>query len=63
MPIALAQIVIQLLPSITTGVEQLIAYIHQVRTVTQQTGEWTPDLEAKFRASLIACGKDPAYQP
>jgi len=65
MPIALAitQILIPLLPTITTGVGSLINFIGAVRNAAMQTGEWTPEIEAAYRKSLWDTTKDPAYQP
>lgn len=62
-PVALAQVIIALLPTVTSGVEHLIAFVESVRTVAKTTGEWTDDMQAKYRQSLVACGKDPAWQP
>jgi len=61
--LALAQIAIQLLPTVTTGVEELIAFINTIRSAAQQSGEWTPAHEDAYRASLFATTKDPAYAP
>jgi hypothetical protein len=61
--LALLPVVLQYLPQVTTGVEQLIAWIGGVRTAAQQSGEWTPALEAQYRASLFATTSDPAYKP
>lgn len=61
--LALAQIAIQLLPTVTTGVSELITFINRVRTATQQTGEWPASTEAAYRASIFATTKDPAYAP
>jgi hypothetical protein len=52
-----------MLPTITTGVEHLIAFITSVRTAAKQTGEWTDAVEASFRGALLVLGKDPAYLP
>ena len=59
--VAIAQAVSALLPIVNTGVEHLIAWITTVRAAARQTGEWTPEADAAFRASLLATGKDPAY--
>lgn len=61
--IALVQVLIPMLPTITTGVESLISFIMSVRTACKQTGEWTDDIETKFRGALLVLGKDPAYLP
>lgn len=61
--IALATKAIELLPTLTVGVNELIAYINAIRTTFQQTGEWDEDAEQAFRQSLLDAGKDPAFQP
>lgn len=61
--IALAQIAIQLAPIVETGAAQLWGFINSVRAAAAQTGEWTPEIEAAYRASLQATHRDPAYQP
>ncbi len=61
--LALAQVLIPLLPTIETGVEQAISFIESVRTAAKQSGEWTQAMDYSFRSSLIALGKDPAYLP
>ena len=61
--LALAQVLIPMLPTITTGVEHVISFIGSVRTAAKQTGEWTDDMETKFRGSLLVLGRDPAYLP
>ena len=67
MPLAfalpLAQILIPMLPTIGTGVENIISFIGSVRTAAKQTGEWTDAMEANFRGALLVMGRDPAYQP
>ncbi len=63
MPFALIAQIIAALPTITTGVSHLIAWLSEVRNATKQTGEWTPELEAKFMDALIDRATSPAYQP
>lgn len=60
--IAIATIAIQLLPTVETGVTELIAFINSVRFAAQQANSWTPALESAYRASLFATTSDPAYQ-
>lgn len=64
MPAALtaAQIAIALLPTIETGVAELVAFINKIRGNLQQTGEWPDATDAAYRAALLAKGIDPAYQ-
>lgn len=52
-----------LLPSLTTGVGQLIGFIGSIRAAAQQSGEWTPELEKAFVDALIARNTDPAWRP
>ena len=51
--IALAQILIPMLPTITTEIEHLISFISSVRTAAKQTGEWTDAIETSFRGALL----------
>lgn len=60
---AIIQLALQLLPLITTGVPEFIAWINSLKTAAQQADEWTPELEAAYRAALFAKSNDPAYQP
>lgn len=60
---ALIQVFIALLPLVQTGVMELIAFINTLRAAAQQTGEWTPEQEAAYRAALFAKTNDPAYKP
>jgi hypothetical protein len=59
--LALAQIIIPLLPSIEGDISHLIAWISGVRTAAKQTGAWTAELDMKFRTCLLASGQDPNY--
>lgn len=61
--LALIPVILQYLPQVTVGVENLIAWIRSIRSAAQQSGEWTDALEAQFRKSLLDSGIDPAYQP
>ena len=61
--LALLPVILQYLPTITTGAEHLWAWVQGVRTAAQQSSEWTADHEAQFRAALAASGQDPEYQP
>jgi hypothetical protein len=60
--IALLPGIIALIPTITTGIASLIAFISSIRTAAQQTGEWTPALESLFLDSLIAKGSTDAWK-
>lgn len=61
--VSLVPIVLQLLPTLTTGVQETITWINNIRTSLKQTGEWTDAMETAYQASLLATTKDPAYQP
>lgn len=61
--LALVQVILPLIPSITTGLAELWQFINTVRAAAQQTAEWTPEMEAAYQASLKATATDPAYQP
>lgn len=55
--------ILQALPQITNGFAHLWAFVTETRITAQQNGAWTPDLEAKFLASLEARKKLAAYTP
>jgi hypothetical protein len=61
--VILAQLAIQLLPTVSTGVTALIAFIESVRTAAQQSNEWDAATEAAFRAAAFAKTNNPAYKP
>ena len=61
--LALAPLVIEALPTIETGVEHLVTWINSIRQSAQQSGEWTPKLEAQYQAKLDADQKEDAWQP
>lgn len=55
-----------LYPLIKTGigdVVSLISYARSVRAAAQQTGEWTPAMEAQFLAEEIGHAGERPYQP
>jgi len=52
--LALLPQLIALIPTISTGVGNLIAFIASVRTAAQQSAEWTPSLETAFISAVIA---------
>jgi len=60
--LALLPGILSLLPTIVTGAEKIIALIGSIRAASQQSGEWTPELEAAFLNALLATKTDPAYQ-
>lgn len=60
---AILQLLLLLLPSVETGVTELIAWINSIRNSLKQSGEWTDAQEAAYRAALFAKTQDPAYAP
>lgn len=60
--LALATIIMQLLPILQTGTVQLIAFVQAVRTAAQQSNEWTDEQEMLFRANCMA-KPDDAHTP
>ena len=60
--LALLPGLISLIPTISTGIQHLIAFIATIRTAAQQSGEWTPALEAQFVDALIAKGSTDAWK-
>lgn len=61
--LAIAQIVMLLLPKITVGVEAIIGWLRSVRTAAKQAGVWTAEMDASYRAALLASGLNPINQP
>jgi len=59
----LIQLALALLPTVTTGIKEFIAWIDSLKGAAQQSGEWTADQEAAYRAALFAKTNDPAYAP
>lgn len=60
--LALLPQIIALIPTITSGVSDLISFIASVRLAAQQSQSWTPELETAFLNSLIEKGKSKAWQ-
>lgn len=50
---ALIQLGLLLLPKVEVGVQQFVAWINSLRTAAKQSGEWTDDMEAIWRAGLL----------
>lgn len=61
--LALLPLVLQYLPTVEVGVEQLIAWVSGVRAAAQQSNVWTADQETAYMAALQATKNDPAWQP
>jgi hypothetical protein len=59
----LLQLALALLPTVTHGITEFIAWINSLKSTVQQAGEWTDAQEADFRAALFAKTNDPAYKP
>lgn len=60
--LALLPGLINLIPTVTTGLSSLIAFIGAIRSAAQQSGEWTPELEKAFLDALIAKGSTNAWK-
>ena len=60
--LALLPGLIALIPTITTGISSLIAFIAAIRSAAQQSGEWTPELERLFVDNLIAKASTDAWK-
>ena len=54
---------IQLLPLVTTGGEEFIAWIDSLKSAAQQAGEWTDAQDLAYRIALFAKTGDPKYKP
>lgn len=63
MSAAILQLALAILPLVQTGVPELIAWITSMRDAAKQSGEWTDEKEAAYRAALFAKTNDPAYKP
>ena len=60
--LALLPQLIALIPLISTGVGELIAFISKIRSAAQQTSQWTPELEAAFINAVLAKGSTDAWK-
>lgn len=60
---ALVLPILAALPQVMTGAQHLIAFLREARAAGQQTGEWTPEMDAQFEAELARRAHDPAWQP
>lgn len=56
-------VVLQYIPLVETGVENLISWVDGVRAAAQQANVWTDLQEQQYLASLRAWKDDPAWQP
>ena len=56
-------VLIQILPFVETGVTEFIAWIESLITAAKQSGEWTPEQDAAWRAACFAKTSDPKYAP
>jgi hypothetical protein len=54
--------IIALIPTVTTGVREIVSFVEGVRAAAQQSSEWTPELEKAFVESLIARAKSDAWK-
>jgi hypothetical protein len=55
-------VLIAALPMIQTGVTEFIAWLNTLVAAAKQSGEWTPEEDAAYRAALFAKTNDPAYK-
>lgn len=61
--LALINPILAALPMVTVGVGHLIAWIQEMRTVAQRTGEWTQAQNQAFEDALITRATSSAYLP
>jgi hypothetical protein len=61
--LAAVQTILPLLPTIGGDVEKVIAWIEDVKSAAQQTGQWTPAIDAAYVAALLATRQNQDYQP
>lgn len=55
--------ILALLPSLIPAVTSLITYIGSIRTASQQSGEWTADMETAYHTMLQQAATAPEWQP
>jgi hypothetical protein len=60
--LALLPVVLQAIPTVEVGVENLIAWVHGLRAEAQQSGEWTAAQDAAFLDALAARGGQRAWK-
>ena len=61
--IAILELALTLLPKITVGLTEFVAWVATLRKAAQQADEWTADHESMWRDALISQGLDPAEMP
>jgi hypothetical protein len=52
--IALIELGLTLLPKITVGVVQFVAWLNTLRAAAKQAEVWTPEYEAAWRSGLLS---------
>ena len=57
------ELALALLPKVTVGITQFVAWIATLKSAAQQSGEWTPEYDAQWRAGLLSQNLDPAEFP
>ncbi len=65
MPAAIVAILpelIKLIPVVTTGIGNLIAFIASIRQAAKQSGEWTTQMEKDFIDALISKASTDAWK-
>lgn len=61
--LALLPQLLPLLPTMGAAAGDFIAWVRAIRLAAQQTGEWTPELEAQFLEGIESRSNDPAWRP
>lgn len=61
--VAIAKVVLALLPFVTSGAQYLLEFVRSVRAAALQTGEWPPDVETAYQERLLAKAEKPEAQP
>jgi hypothetical protein len=61
--VAFAQVILALLPLVTSGVQHLFAFVADVRAAAQQSAEWPPEAEEAFQRELLRQADSPEALP
>lgn len=54
--------IIALIPTIESGAGSIVKFVSGIRSAAQQSGQWTPELEAAFITALIAKSSTDAWK-
>jgi hypothetical protein len=60
--VAIAKVVLALIPLVSSGAEHLFAFVTSIRTAALQSGTWPADAEAAYQARLLAKADAPPAQ-